>query len=239
MWGLGKRWQGQLGRGLRVPGGHQKVSVKQRVPLVSRMLLPKWRGDCCCGVQVTLLLMNLQELPLPGHRVQEMRSSGHSQPPHWLQAAHPPSLWIQTHVAADLFRASDCVCVTASSPAPPMEALSSTLPRTVPRLSPTLSHSCTRHHHQPILQPRVTHREAKPHTQVTQLENDEAGLGTREASHGFVCPHHSLGLPALPFTGYCTPGQVPGPGASIQPARGEHQARTVTQRVDNEPITPV
>lgn len=188
MWGLGKRWQGQLGRGPGVPGGRQKVSVKQRVPLVSRTLLPKWRGDCCCGVQVTLLLMNLQGLPLPGHRVQEMHPSGHSQPPHWLQAAHPPSLWIQTHVAADLFRASDCVCVTASSPAPPMEALSSTLPRTVLRPSPTVSHSCTRHHHQPILQPRVTHREAKPHTQITQLENDAAGLGTREASHGFVCP---------------------------------------------------
>lgn len=110
MWGLGKRWQGQLGRGPGVPGGCQKVSVKQRVPLVSRTLLPKWRGDCCCEVQVTLLLMNLQGLPLPGHRVQEMHPSGHSQPPHWLQAAHPPSPWIQTHVAADLFHASDCVC---------------------------------------------------------------------------------------------------------------------------------
>ena len=50
---------------------------------------------------------------------------------------------------------------------------------------------------------------------------------------------HSLGLPALPFSGYYTPSRVTGPGASTQPARGEHQARTVTQQVDNEPITPV
>lgn len=32
MWGLGKCWQGQLGRGPGVPGRRQKVSVKQSVP---------------------------------------------------------------------------------------------------------------------------------------------------------------------------------------------------------------
>ena len=72
VWGLGKCWQGQLGRGPGVPGRRQKVSVKQSVPLISGTLHPKWRGDCCCRVQLTLLLMNLQGLPLPGHRVQEM-----------------------------------------------------------------------------------------------------------------------------------------------------------------------
>lgn len=132
--GLGRRWQGQLGRGPGVPGRCQKVSVKQR--------------DAPPEVERGLLLQGPAHSPAhepsraPTAWPQSSRDapkSGHSQPSHWLQAAHPPFLWIQTHVPAALFCTSDCVCFTASPPALLMEALSSIPPRAVLRLSLTYS----------------------------------------------------------------------------------------------------
>ena len=83
--------------------------------------------------------MNLQGLPLPGHRVQDMHPrvgipslhTGYKLPTHLSSGFR--------HTYLLLSCTSDCVCFTASAPALLMGALSSIPPPTVLRLPATYS----------------------------------------------------------------------------------------------------